>query len=668
MVVPRALSRLVRTLPPAVDGEVVGAGAMIGLATGSPSVPEALSPPPESPADIAPAVSASPTEPARTIVKASIYFIAAIPCLTFGQAPVTPPPGWADDPPLLSSLVEFARGESELRTAVERYTEDIAALDRRYPVAFSPARIARLRKLHEGWRQKLAELDFASLGHEGQLDYVALRNRITYALDRLRLEELRAAQMKALVPFYDEIRLLQEERFDRKPVDARAAAATLDRVTKAANQLAKSLKEPAEKADKAAAGRAPVSGAVAARAEFAIQELRKTLKDFHEYYDGYDPTYSWWARKAHPETDAALEKYAAAIRSELLGVKPDGKPPIFGDPVMAEGLRADLAVEMIPYSPRELIEIGERELVWVEVQFRKVANKMGHGEDWKAALEHTKNLAPPPGGAPAAIFDIAHYSEDFIARQHSITLAPLAREIWRLAMQSPERQLINPFFTGGEVTRLSYPTDSMAFDDRLMSQRGNTPHFNFPTVHHELVPGHHYQAWMRKRFNAHRGPLNDTPFWTEGWALYWEFVLWDLEDFPRNDPDRMGMLFWRAHRAARIIFSLNYQLGNWTPQQCVDFLVERVGHERANAEAEVRRSVQAAPPLYQAAYMLGALQLRALYKELVGSGKLTPVQFHDGVLIGGPMPIELVRARLSGASIDKDMRSSWRFYDTLRGR
>jgi uncharacterized protein (DUF885 family) len=204
----------------------------------------------------------------------------------------------------------------------------------------------------------------------------------------------------------------------------------------------------------------------------------------------------------------------------------------------------------------------------------------------------------------------------------------------------------------------------MSFDDRLMSQRGNTPHFNFPTVQHELVPGHHYQRFMRDRFNSHRGPLNDTPFWTEGWALYWEFVLWDL-DFPRNDPDRMGMLFWRAHRAARIIFSLNYQLGNWTPQACVDFLVERVGHERANAEAEVRRSTQA-PPLYQAAYMLGALQLRALYKELVESGRLGARQFHDSILLGGPMPIELVRARLSGAPLERDMKSNWRFYESIR--
>jgi hypothetical protein len=594
-------------------------------------------------------------------VKSFALIVAAIPCTAFAQAPGPgTAAGWADDPPALTPLVEFARTESMLRVAVRRYTEDIAAVERRYPVPFSPARIARQRKLHEGWRQKLAALDFAKLDREAQIDYIALRNRIGYALDRLKLEEQRAAQIMPLVPFFDDIRLLQENRFDRKPVDARAAAATLDKVTKSANGLAGKLKQPADKAAK------PVSGAVAARAEWAIQRLRETLTDFHGYYDGYDPEYSWWARRPYAEADAAMKSYAEAIRSELLDVKPDGKAPILGDPVLADGLRADLAVDMIPYSARELIEIGEQELAWVEAQFRKVSRKMGYGEDWKAALEHTKNLAPAPGGAPAAIFEIAAYSEDFIAKRHNITLAPLAREIWRLAMQSPERQLINPFFTGGEVTRLSYPTDGMSFDDRLMSQRGNTPHFNFPTVQHELVPGHHYQRFMRDRFNSHRGPLNDTPFWTEGWALYWEFVLWDM-DFPRNDPDRMGMLFWRAHRAARIIFSLNFQLGNWTPQQCVDFLVDRVGHERANAEAEVRRSAQA-PPLYQAAYMLGALQLRALYKELVDSGRMTATDFHDAVLIGGPMPIELVRARLSGATLEPDMPSRWRFYDSIRRR
>jgi hypothetical protein len=113
------------------------------------------------------------------------------------------------------------------------------------------------------------------------------------------------------------------------------------------------------------------------------------------------------------------------------------------------------------------------------------------------------------------------------------------------------------------------------------------------------------------------------------------------------------MLFWRMHRAARIIFSLNVHLGAMTPDQAIDFLVERVGHERANATAEVRRSlIGTYPPLYQAAYMVGGLQFRALHQELVGSGRMTNREFHDRILQGGVMQVEMVRARLIGELLE----------------
>ena len=544
-----------------------------------------------------------------------------------------------------------------------RYLQDVAAIERRYPVPYSPARDARLRRLREGWRQRLGELDFNALNFEGQIDYIALRNRIDYGIETLRLTDERAVQIAPLLPFADDIRLLQEQRFDRKRVDARVAATTLDRIAKQATELTHKLKQQAGKSGEPV-NRRDVSAVVAMRAAEQVQKLREVLSDWNKFYDGYDPSYSWWSRKSFVDADSALKSYADAVKEHLVGIKPGDKPPIIGDPALATGLRADLAVEMIPYAPQELVAIGEQEFDWIEQQLHAVAKKMGYGDDWKAALEYTKNLAPPPGEVPWVIYDIANYSENFIANQHSITLAPLAREIWRLAMQTPEDQLVNPFFSGGEVTHLSYPTDSMTLDERLMSMRGNTPHFNFPTVQHELVPGHHLQQFMTDRFNSHRGLLNETPFWTEGWALYWEMQLWD-RDFPRNDPDRIGMLFWRLHRAGRIVFSLNYQLGKWSPQQAVDFLVNRVGHERANAEAEVRRTTIDAP-LYQAAYMTGALQLRALYKELVDSGRMTATDFHDSILLGGPMPIELVRARLTHQSLTKDFHSQWRFYELLK--
>ena len=103
-----------------------------------------------------------------------------------------------------------------------------------------------------------------------------------------------------------------------------------------------------------------------------------------------------------------------------------------------------------------------------------------------------------------------------------------------------------------------------------------------------------------------------------------------------------------------------------TPQQAIEYLVDKVAFERANAEGEVRRSFGGAySPLYQAAYMLGGLELRALHQELVGSGKMTERAFHDAVLQGGPMPIALGRARLLTVPLTRDGAAPWRFADHL---
>ena len=564
--------------------------------------------------------------------------------------------GWAEDPPALSALVRFARGESDLRLAAERYALDQAAIRRRYEVEYSPARRERLRRFYQGWQERLTPVAFDSLNHEGQLDYILLKNRITFDQAMLQLDEERWSAMAPLLPFAERLRALQETRHDRKRADLRETAGVLDRAAAEIENLTRELTDEARKA---------VTPAVAFRAARYVDHLKSVLHDFNRFYGGYDPLYTWWAAVPYARLEKALTAYAVALREHLGGHRPGRPAPIVGDPVLAEGLRAHLAVEMIPYNADELIAIGMKEFEWTENQLRLVSRKMGRGDDWKAALEHVKTLAPPPGEKPWVIFDIAEYSRDFIGRMNAVTVPPLAEEVWRLAMQTPERQLQNPFFSGGEVTRVSYPTTEMTHEDKLMSMRGNTPAFNFATVHHELIPGHHLQAVMSRRFNAHRGEIAGTPFWGEGWALYWELQLWD-RDFPRNEAERIGMLFWRLHRAARIIFSLNFQLGKWSPQQAVDFLVDRVGHERANAEAEVRRSVEA-EPLYQVAYLIGGLQFRALYQELVDAGTMTAREYHDAVLQGGRMPVEMVRARLKGQRLTRDHRAQWRFYRSLEG-
>ena len=107
----------------------------------------------------------------------------------------------------------------------------------------------------------------------------------------------------------------------------------------------------------------------------------------------------------------------------------------------------------------------------------------------------------------------------------------------------------------------------------------------------------------------------------------------------------------------------SFQLGHWTPQQCVQFLIDHVGFEPDNATAEVRRSFDGSVgPLYQCAYLLGALQFRELHKELVLSGKMSDREFHDAILHENEMPIEFLRADLENLPLARDYRASWKFY------
>jgi uncharacterized protein (DUF885 family) len=103
-----------------------------------------------------------------------------------------------------------------------------------------------------------------------------------------------------------------------------------------------------------------------------------------------------------------------------------------------------------------------------------------------------------------------------------------------------------------------------------------------------------------------------------------------------------------------------------TPEQAVQFLVDTVDFERANAEGEVRRSFNGSyPPLYQIGYMIGGLELRALHHELVDSKKMTDRDFHDAILQGGPMPIAMVRARLAKTPLTRTGAAPWKFADQL---
>ncbi|MGE0553047.1 MAG: DUF885 family protein, partial [Gemmatimonadales bacterium] len=489
------------------------------------------------------------------------------------------------------------------------------------------------------------------LGLQGKIDYTLLANFLRRDLAWLERDRRRFDETRGLLPFAATILSLHDRRRDLEPVEASALGKTLADLTRSVDSVRRLIED--------SVARRPTR-IVALRAAEHLGDLARTLDRWYGFHAGYDPVFTWWAKQPYETGKAALERYRATLRETVVGVKPGEDEPIVGDPIGREALVQDLGFEMIPYGPEDLLTIAERELAWCEAEMRKAARAMGFGDDWRAALEKVKTLHVEPGLQPQLVRDLAFEAIDFVEERDLLTVPPLAKSVWRMEMMSPERQKESPFFLGGETILVSFPTDAMAEADKQMSMRGNNVHFSRATVFHELIPGHHLQGFMGARYQPHR-QLFGTPFWTEGWALYWEMLLWDL-GFHRSPEDRVGALFWRSHRAARIIFSLKFHLGEMAPDEAIDLLVNRVGHERANATAEVRRSFNGSyPPLYQLAYMMGGLQFRALHRERVGSGRMTDREFHDAVLQSGRMPVEMVRAALTGQAPTRSYRPTWRF-------
>lgn len=595
---------------------------------------------------------------------------------------------------------------SEMRPILEYYVVDRGSLQRSYPVAGSPARRERFRKFYSDALERIQKLNFDAMSQEGKVDYILFRTHLEHELRQLDIEEKQLAEIAPLIPFGKTIVDLEETRRRMEPIDSAKVAVTLTAMKKQIDDTRRLVEAGLRGTDPEAI---KVKKTVAFRGVNAINGLRGNLRNWYTFYNGYDPVFTWWNEEPYKAVDEALSGYASFMSERVVGLRsatgtgqtgqqggprPGGGPggggggggqgggggfqrpstaaarpgdasDIVGDPIGHDALMSELQSEMIPYTPEELIAIANKEMAWCENEMKKASRELGYGDDWKKALEYVKNTYVEPGKQPQLIRDLALEAIKFVDDHDLVTVPQLARDTWRMEMMTPERQLVSPFFLGGETILVSYPTNTMSHEQKMMSMRGNNPHFSRATVFHELIPGHHLQGFMAARYRPYRG-LFSTPFWSEGNALYWELLFWDLK-FPKTPENRIGMLFWRMHRCARIIFSLSFHLEKMTPQECIDFLVNRVGHERDNATAEVRRSFDGSyGPLYQIAYLIGGLQQYSLHRNLVDSGKMTNRQFNDALLHENRIPIEMIRAILTNQKLTRDYKTSWRFYGPLQ--
>ncbi len=541
----------------------------------------------------------------------------------------------------------------EFYEPVSSYQADRGTLERKYTLKETQEYYDRISQLFDDWLGYIETVDYEGLSSDGKIDYLQFRNFLRKAVFFHELEEQDFREVAFVTDFAEELYQFIRERRRGKTVDGPKKAAIFHA---AAERFAKATMDMENR---------PLfeNWMVADKAASVVRDLRENLSEAFYFYYGYHPDFTWWAKAPYDQLLEEIRRYEQKLEGHYsTSLARDDGSGIVGKPEGRHALINRLQYEFIPYTPEELLVVGREQLEWCRNEMILAAREMGFGNDWRAALEYVKDQYVPAGEQPEMINRLAEEAIAFIEDNDLLTVPDLAKETWRMLMMSPEMQLVNPFFLGGEAIRISYPTNTMDHDAKMMSLRGNNPHFCMATVHHELIAGHHLQGFVNQRNKPYRRVMG-TPFWTEGWALYWEFLLYE-KGLPPTPEDRMGFLFWRKHRAARIIFSLNYHLGNMGPQECIDFLVSEVGHERANAEAEVRRSFTGRyDPLYQIAYMIGGIQFQALRTELVDGGHMTLKEFNDAVLKQNSLPVELLRAILMEKDLPEDYSTNWRFLD-----
>ncbi len=567
--------------------------------------------------------------------------------------------------------LNLCAGDAEFADTIRLYDAETSQVSRFYNLSWSKIRQDRLTALSKTWLQNLADADFDDLNQDGRIDYILLREQITYEIAKNARECRDLEEIAELIPFRDVIENLEVARWQKKPLNPGAAAKALSGLPEQIQDIRKRLekgrknkKEQTEEQKPAEENSAlSVSPLLAFRAARTTDSIRRALKTWNDAYSGTQPDFSWWMETPVGESMKALEDYAKYLREELAHIKGKDDDPLLGEPLGADGLKRDLAVEFLPYNAQELLAIGEKEFAWCEARLLEAAKAMNFGDDWRAALAQVKANFVPPGQQGDFIVEQANLSTDFVKNLDLVTVPPLCEETWRISMTTTDTQRQMPYVAyNGMHILVGYARNDMSNEDKLMSMRGNNKHFTRITTAHELIPGHHLQGFFTSRYRDYRS-LFRTPFNVEGWALYWEMVLWD-KGFAQTPEDQIGMLFWRMHRAARIIVTLKFHLGEMTPQEMVTFLIDRVGHEKLGATSEVRRFIAGDfAPLYQCGYMIGGLQLRALAKAVTADGKMTEKQFNDAILRMGTIPIEMIRAKLLNVPLTRDTQSTWRFAD-----
>jgi len=295
-------------------------------------------------------------------------------------------------------------------------------------------------------------------------------------------------------------------------------------------------------------------------------------------------------------------------------------------------------------SPEEIHQIGLQQVKEIEGRMLAVANQLGYKDmkSFKAAVDANPKLHAQ---SRQQILDLYRKYVDQMYTQLPQMFGRLPKA--RLQVMPVEE------FREKEASDASYidGTPDGSRPGHIMVNTGDFAKRSLldveTTAYHEGVPGHHLQITIAQElpelptFRQHE---YYTAF-TEGWALYSERLGKEAGFF--QDPySYYGHLQDDMLRAIRLVVDTGFHSEHWTRQQVVDYFHDHSTIDETSVQSETDRYM--ASPAQALGYKIGQLEilkLRQYSKDQLGA-KFDLRAFHDEVLAGGALPMDVLSTRI----------------------
>jgi uncharacterized protein (DUF885 family) len=345
------------------------------------------------------------------------------------------------------------------------------------------------------------------------------------------------------------------------------------------------------------------------------------------------------------EVNPAYAKFAAFVKNDYA---PKGRTEM-GVWSLPEGdARYQFEVRRMTTTglrPEQIHQMGLRQVADIETQMLVIAKQMGFA-DLKSFNEHIRQDPKLHGTSGQQIFDLyQRYTDQMYSK--------LPQLFGRL----PKNKLVvvpmEAYRAPNEVPADYSPgTGDGARPGRINVNEYDPEHrllLNVEAIaYHEGVPGHHLQFSIAQE-------LSDIPpfrkyenynAYSEGWAFYSERLGKDVGFYqdPYSEYGRLENEMWRS---IRLVVDTGVHYKHWSRQQMVDFFREHTAMDEPNIQTEVDRYI--AWPGQALAYKLGQLEILELREQAKKNlGPNYDIRtFHDEVLDAGPLPLDVLHARVT---------------------